>query len=68
MLGSHGFDNQGRYVYKIMVRDRLILIYFGAFTQRCRDCKRWTRIRMLPKEKTVDISELGNRPDAETPV
>jgi hypothetical protein len=66
VLGSHGFDSKGRYVYKIMVRDRLILVYFGAFTQRCRDCKRWTRIRMLPKEKTVHISELGADPETGT--
>ena len=62
VLGSYGFDSDGRFVYKIMVRDRLILLYFGAFTQRCKDCKRWTRIRMLPKEKTVAITEMGSAP------
>lgn len=41
-----------------MVRDRILLIYFGAFTVRCRDCKRWCRVRMLPKERKVDISAM----------
>jgi hypothetical protein len=58
VLGSHGFDSKGRYVYKFMVRDRIVLIYFGAFTVRCRDCKRWCRVRMLPKERKVDISVM----------
>lgn len=43
-----------------MFRDRIILVYFGAFTQRCRDCKRWTRVRMLPKEGKVEFTQMGS--------
>lgn len=63
VLGSFGTDSQGRFVYKVMIRDRIILIYFGATALLCRDCKRWTRLRVLPREKKAEITPMHSRPD-----
>jgi hypothetical protein len=59
ILGSHGFDTDNRYCYKIMFRDRRVIVYFGVFTNTCKDCKRTHRIRLLPREKKVDIKVLA---------
>lgn len=59
VLGSHGIDPRtGQYAYKIIWRDRAVLIYFGALTVYCRDCQRWSRVRVLPKEQRAEITPL----------
>lgn len=63
VLGSHGYDAKGRYCYKIAWRDRVVVIYFGAFTVKCKDCSRWCRVRMLPKEQKVQINPMYTDPD-----
>lgn len=63
ILGSYGIDAKGRFVYKIIWRDRAALIYFGAVALRCRDCKKWCRIRLLPKEKKAEITPMNSKPD-----
>lgn len=61
ILGSHGFDSTERYVYKVIWRDRFVLVYFGVFAVSCRDCKRWCRVRMLPKERRAEITPMSDR-------
>lgn len=63
ILGSYGFDAKGRFVYKVIWRDRAMLVYFGAFTLRCRDCKKWCRVRLLPKERKAEITPMNSQPD-----
>jgi hypothetical protein len=62
VLGSYGLDEQNRFCYKILWRDRIALIYFGAVALRCRDCKRWCRIRILPKERKAEITPMKSAP------
>lgn len=59
VLGSHGFDTQGRYVYKVLWRDRIALMYFGVVALRCRHCERWCRVRILPREKRAEFVEMA---------
>ena len=62
VLGAHGFDEKNRYCYKIVIKDRAVIIYFGAFILVCKDCSRWHRVRLLPKEKRLDTSVMTDRP------
>lgn len=64
VLGSYGMDEAGRFSYKIMWRDRVMLVYFGSLSVRCRDCTRWTRVRILPKEKKADFTPMKTRDEA----
>ncbi len=57
VLGAHGWEN-GKYLYKIIIRDRTIIVYFGVFIVACRDCKRRHRVRMLPRKNQVDVRVL----------
>lgn len=56
-LGAHGWEN-GQYAYKIIIRERSVTIYFGAFVVSCKDCKRRHRVRMLPKKGTAEMRVL----------
>ena len=67
VLGAHGFDESKRYCYKIIIKDRAVIIYFGAFVLVCKDCSRWHRVRLLPKEQRVDTSVLPHRADQDAP-
>lgn len=67
VLGAHGFDESQRYCYKIVVKDRAVIVYFGAFILVCKDCSRWHRVRLLPKEQRVDTSVLNSRPEMDAP-
>lgn len=58
VLGAHGRDDSGRFCYKIVIRDRVVIIYFGAFVVICKDCHRWSRVRILPKEQRAEIQPL----------
>lgn len=57
VLGAHGWD-KGQYTYKIVIRDRSVIIYFGTFVVSCRDCKRRHRVRMLPKKGAAEMRVL----------